>query len=1170
MSSRNLFQNSAWFHRLVGARGSTTAGSLPTAASTSTTTSVEQQQQKQQKDLTSLLPPALQNRSDAIHNYGHFYEANLAASEIAKHRLVFFGEIHSRPPIISFQRAVQDEMAKVVPSTDINNNNDKLDQKSPSPPGVLHVVMEHFSFDMQPLLDAYQEGKISFDELKQKYNDIGTENHDLEPYRKLLEDAKRLHNHNDGDDTSHRKTYLHAGFLSRNFARMLMKEGEEETLKQAGPWLPWNASKLLEGTDTHYNIFESLLTGRPPFDRNQAIDDRFQKIFKAQLLKDVAAAHKINTMLEASGNHDPTSSVSSKQQRSAESRDKILVLAGNGHVLGYSGIPDFVLRQYPDMASETCVVVSRHAADLEVTSDETELKRRILDDLAAAMGPPGTNIADYVYIYKEEEQTDDNQQPQNADDATAAAAVKEETKRAYDKVGESAHVQGNTAKAIAIMKAMNYSEDHIAIAGADVHNFQGVGNPHLHARAQPGETVLDVGSGLGIDSFIAYHAATTGSAVVVEDKVGTTATENHNTNDDSGFVIGIDISTNEVRHAQSCAQRRGLDKMRFAVADMEKIPLPDESVDVVISNGAFCLAPDKHKAFAEVFRVLKPGGRISICTTTTQDESKLEPGVSWPVCMKMFIPKNEIQPICEQIGYVDVFVDDSDSSMSIELPVEVLEMPEVENPNNPKGKRNKVHVGSAEFSHLEDYDMDALCARVCVVARKPASNPKKAQTKINTANTKDKTALVWEVGNGKAANCKHTSDDKKQCESDSYHVKIYLKDPAEDNEGDNDEDRTAASDSTKQEEIEASVLQYQRQLRKTQASKRAGAILTKGQLDIVYQDSDIAVVNKPAGVLCVPGINNNQSVANLLFDAGADINEDQRETSRDGDDRCPDACSMAVHRLDMDTSGLVVYGKTKAAVSTLHKVFRRESENDQRVSKKRRKQKPKIEQQPGSEAVVTKEYEALVCGHFPLHIQSGTIDLPLQRDVDHPPFMRVSTPYSEALARQVVDELRQRNWTKLSKRNPKPSQTEFQVVSREYYYPDEKDSDECPPEDRRRFPVTRLSLTPITGRTHQLRVHCAAMGFPILGDPVYGIYGESAYCGGLYHNPVEIIADPTDKAWAQPKGDVVDWRAPIALQKQLMTVYPPGERPMCLHAKRLGVPHPRTRDVMQWQAPPKF
>ena len=487
----------------------------------------------------------------------------------------------------------------------------------------------------------------------------------------------------------------------------------------------------------------------------------------------------------------------------------------------------------------------------------------------------------------------------------------------------------------------------------------------------------------------------------------------------------------------------------------------------------------------------------------------------------------------------------------------------------------------------------------------------------------------------------------------------------------------SSNDQAKEDGLEESVLQYQRQLRKTLAAKRAGTTLTDDQLQqaIVYEDKDIICVNKPAGVLTVPGTNHHDhSLANLVFrhamvgkkgetTATTMATKGQGEqpaqktspteqsshqlleqpldgTSDETAVMCPDACSMTVHRLDMDTSGLVVFGKTKAAVLALQQVFRRESEQSSNVNsnkKKRGRKNNKRKQQylqylqqqqekePGDDpmnlaaaevatrpiekattdssdkkeptntnpnnGVITKEYEALVCGHLPLHIESGFIDLPLQRDIHHPPFMRVSTPHSEALARQVVDALRERNWTKLSKRNPKPSQTKFRVLSREYFDANHGEAasktsasmQDCQDGGQLSgcFPVTRLSLTPLTGRTHQLRVHCAAAGFPILGDSVYGLYGESAFCAGLYHNHVQIITAMTNKnenmgsdqdpeASSSSSSAAAVWRVPISLQKEIMALYPPGERDMCLHAKRLRIPHPTTGERMIWETPPKF
>lgn len=556
-------------------------------------------------------------------NFGHVYTESSFLKEVSSNRLVFIGEIHSMGPIVALQQAIQEQMSEDA--------------------SLLHVVFEHFSFEMQQLLRDYQDGALDFDGLVAQYRTIGTENHNLEPYRPLLEHGKT---HKD-------EIKLHAGFLPRSFARMLMKEGEEVTFEAASQWLPPNPS--LEGSEFHYNLFESLISGRPMYQEEaKPPSDRFRGIFKAQLLKDISMANKVNQLLDTS----------------ADEKEKILVIAGNGHVMHYCGVPERVLSVNPGIASQTCLVVSHPSiANIE---DEAAVQQ----DLEDFFGPSGTNPGDYIYVFKDDYD----------DGMVMEAAAKAESKSAYDKVGESAHLKGSMKKAKAMMAALGYTDEQFDIAGPDAYNFQGVGNPHLLAKIQPGERVLDVGSGLGVDSFIASHSAGT-----------------------HGKVVGIDISSKEVEHAQLRAANRGAD-IQFAVADMENIPVPDNTFDVVISNGAFCLTPNKEKSFAEILRVLKPGGRMSVCTSTIKDD-KLQSSVNWPLCMRMFIPQKDILPMCEKLGFSDVLVDDSDSSMTVELPEEALEE------TNPD--RNRVHVGSDEFKHLESYDMDEICARVCVVARKP-------------------------------------------------------------------------------------------------------------------------------------------------------------------------------------------------------------------------------------------------------------------------------------------------------------------------------------------------------------------------------------------------------------------------------------------------------------------
>jgi tRNA pseudouridine32 synthase/23S rRNA pseudouridine746 synthase len=337
-----------------------------------------------------------------------------------------------------------------------------------------------------------------------------------------------------------------------------------------------------------------------------------------------------------------------------------------------------------------------------------------------------------------------------------------------------------------------------------------------------------------------------------------------------------------------------------------------------------------------------------------------------------------------------------------------------------------------------------------------------------------------------------------------------------------DDDR----DDNNNEKIPESVLRYERQLRRAQHAKKVGAPLDPADLKVIYCDDHLVVVNKPPGVLCVPGLHNRPSLLDRVH-------------SRYGGNHPP--ASMIVHRLDMDTSGVVLFSRGPEVTKKLHAQFRDRSTH--------------------------KEYECLVMGHL-LKLENqgdgsddvpvtATIDLPLQRDHEHPPFVRISTPESERAAIQAVGDLQEHGWKKLVRKRPKPSQSGVQVVEHGYQHVEagEKSS----------LPFTRLRLQPITGRTHQLRVHCAAVGFPIVGDPTYSLYGEAAPMGGLQ----EISINITDEGESLSVPSAFE-RCPLTLQKAWTSHHPPNEQPMCLHAALLRLEHPVTGETMEWISPPDF
>lgn len=169
------------------------------------------------------------------------------------------------------------------------------------------------------------------------------------------------------------------------------------------------------------------------------------------------------------------------------------------------------------------------------------------------------------------------------------AVLKDEIIRMYEEVADKPEGTFHFYHGREAAERFGYAPEWLeqAPAGA-VASFAGVGNPHERSRLQPGETVLDLGSGAGLDAIIASA------------QVGP-----------SGRVIGIDLNPAMCLKAQAHAAASGR-PMECREGRMEEIPVADRAVDVVISNGVINLSFRKRRVIQEVFRVLKPGGRISI------------------------------------------------------------------------------------------------------------------------------------------------------------------------------------------------------------------------------------------------------------------------------------------------------------------------------------------------------------------------------------------------------------------------------------------------------------------------------------------------------------------------------------------------------------------------------
>jgi SAM-dependent methyltransferase len=210
----------------------------------------------------------------------------------------------------------------------------------------------------------------------------------------------------------------------------------------------------------------------------------------------------------------------------------------------------------------------------------------------------------------------------------------------------------------------------------------GCGHPTAITELQPGEVVLDLGSGGGIDCFLAAK------------KVGPT-----------GRVIGLDMTPDMIRLARRNAKKVGATNVDFRYGEMEDIPLPDESVDVIISNCVINLSPDKDAVFTEAYRVLRPGGRMSVSDIVTNGElpqSLRDRPDAWAGCLAGALDESDYLSKIRAAGFEGIEILSRDY-------VKIGEAPEWED-----AKALLARIG------LSPRHLDRKVASIQVSARKPA------------------------------------------------------------------------------------------------------------------------------------------------------------------------------------------------------------------------------------------------------------------------------------------------------------------------------------------------------------------------------------------------------------------------------------------------------------------
>ena len=217
--------------------------------------------------------------------------------------------------------------------------------------------------------------------------------------------------------------------------------------------------------------------------------------------------------------------------------------------------------------------------------------------------------------------------------------IKEAVKRRYGRMAKQDQQTccsscSGAASSILRTKGIGYSTQDLEHIPEGAVMGLGCGNPVAIAELKAGEVVLDLGSGAGADVFLAAN------------KVGP-----------AGLVIGVDMTEEMVHKAEGIASDHGYHNVDFRLGEIERLPVEDESVDAIISNCVINLSSNKDKVFSEAYRVLKPGGRLTVSDIVSEgalpDEIRSDPG-AWACCIAGALEQQEYLGKIRKAGFEDI------------------------------------------------------------------------------------------------------------------------------------------------------------------------------------------------------------------------------------------------------------------------------------------------------------------------------------------------------------------------------------------------------------------------------------------------------------------------------------------------------------------------------------